>query len=38
MEKGRIYIPLDEAAAHGISEKDILERHFDDRYVSLMKS
>jgi phytoene synthase len=38
MEKGRIYIPLDEAAAHGISEKDILERHFDDRYISLMKS
>ncbi len=38
MEKGRIYIPLDEAAAHGITEKDILERHFDDRYVALMKS
>jgi squalene synthase HpnC len=38
MEKGRIYIPLDEAAAHGITEKDILERNFDERYISLMKS
>ena len=37
LEKGRIYIPLDEAAAHGLSEKDIVERRFDDRYVALMK-
>jgi squalene synthase HpnC/squalene synthase HpnD len=37
LEKGRIYIPLDIAAAHGLSEADIVERRFDDRYVSLMK-
>ena len=34
---GRIYIPLDRAAAHGLSEKDIVGRKFDARYVSLMK-
>src|SRR5450755_285610 len=38
MEKGRIYIPLDVAAAHGVTEKDILERRFDDNYIALMKS
>ena len=38
MEKGRIYIPLDEAAAHGVTEKDILERRFDEKYIALMKS
>ena len=37
LEKGRIYIPLDAAAAHGLAEADIVNRHFDDRYVSLMK-
>src|ERR1700731_2992705 len=37
LEKGRIYIPLDAAAAHGLSESDIVERRFDDRYVCLMK-
>jgi squalene synthase HpnC len=37
LEKGRIYIPLDVAASHGLTEYDILERHFDERYVSLMK-
>ena len=37
LEKGRIYIPLDVAAAHGLTESDIVERLFDDRYVSLMK-
>jgi squalene synthase HpnC len=37
LEKGRIYIPLDRAAAHGISEQDIVEKKFDQRYVSLMK-
>jgi squalene synthase HpnC len=35
--KGRIYIPLDAAAAQGLSEEDIVERRFDDRYVRLMK-
>jgi squalene synthase HpnC/squalene synthase HpnD len=37
LEKGRIYIPLDIAAAHRLSEADIVERRFDDRYVRLMK-
>jgi squalene synthase HpnC/squalene synthase HpnD len=37
LEKDRIYIPLDAAAAHGLSEADILERRFDARYIHLMK-
>jgi squalene synthase HpnC len=37
LEKGRIYIPLDAAAAQGLGESDIVERRFDDRYVRLMK-
>jgi len=37
LEKGRIYIPLDLAAAHGVSEDEIVNRQFSDRYVSLMK-
>jgi squalene synthase HpnC len=37
LEIGRIYIPLDRAAAHGVSEQDIVGRKFDARYVSLMK-
>ncbi|HLZ51898.1 MAG TPA: squalene synthase HpnC [Candidatus Acidoferrum sp.] len=37
LEKGRIYIPLDIAAAHGVSENDIVERRFGDNYVALMK-
>src|SRR5467141_4157177 len=37
LDIGRIYIPLDAAAAHGLSESDIEERRFDDRYVRLMK-
>src|SRR5437660_3038268 len=37
LEKGRIYIPLDAAAANGLSESDIVGRRFDDRYVRLMK-
>jgi len=36
IEKGR-YIPLDAAAAQGLSEEDIVERRFDERYVQLMK-
>ena len=35
---GRIYIPLDIAASHGLTESDIVERRFDDRYVNLMKA
>jgi squalene synthase HpnC/squalene synthase HpnD len=37
LEKGRIYIPLDAIAAHGLTEADITGRRFDARYVSLMK-
>ena len=37
LDIGRIYIPLDVAAVHGLSEADIVERRFDERYVSLMK-
>jgi squalene synthase HpnC len=37
LEKGRIYIPLDALAAHGLSEEDIVGRRFDGRYVSLLK-
>jgi squalene synthase HpnC len=37
LEKGRIYIPLKALAAHGLTEDDIVARHFDARYVSLMK-
>src|SRR6266567_9049546 len=37
LEIGRIYIPLDAAAAQGLSESDIVERRFDERYVRLMK-
>src|SRR5258706_11182123 len=37
LEKGRIYIPLDVAAAHGMTEAEIVECRFDDRYINLMK-
>jgi squalene synthase HpnC/squalene synthase HpnD len=37
LEKGRIYIPLDVAARHQVSEADITSRKFSDNYVSLMK-
>jgi squalene synthase HpnC/squalene synthase HpnD len=37
LEKDRIYIPLDIAAAHGVREADIVERRFDERYADLMK-
>src|SRR5215470_8835803 len=38
LEKGRIYIPLDRALALGVSETDIVERRFSDRYVALVKN
>ncbi|HXN98206.1 MAG TPA: squalene synthase HpnC [Candidatus Acidoferrales bacterium] len=38
LEKGRIYIPLDALAEHGLTEADIAARKFDARYVALMKS
>ncbi len=37
LEKGRIYIPLDALAAHGLSEAEIVSRRFDARYAALMK-
>jgi squalene synthase HpnC len=37
LEKGRIYIPLDAAASQGLTENDIVERRFDERFVRLMK-
>ena len=37
LDKGRIYIPLDAAAAQGLTENDIVERRFDERYVRLMQ-
>jgi squalene synthase HpnC len=37
LEKGRIYIPLDVARNHGLTERDIVERRFDERYVGLMR-
>lgn len=38
LEKGRIYIPLDAIAVHGLTERDIVSRRFDARYAALMKS
>ena len=37
LEKGRVYIPLDRAAAYGIGEEEIVGRKFDERYVALMQ-
>jgi squalene synthase HpnC/squalene synthase HpnD len=37
LEKGRIYIPLDAIGTHGLTEAEIVERRFDERYVALMK-
>jgi squalene synthase HpnC/squalene synthase HpnD len=37
LEKGRIYIPLDVAAQHGVSEHDIVTRRFHQGYVHLMQ-
>jgi squalene synthase HpnC len=37
LEKGRVYIPLEVAAQHDVTESDIINRQFSDRYVALMK-
>ena len=37
LEKGRIYIPLDRALAHGVSEADIVEKRYSERYAALMR-
>jgi squalene synthase HpnC len=38
LEKGRIYIPLEMARGHGVSEEDITQKRFSTRYVELMKN
>jgi squalene synthase HpnC len=38
LQKGRIYIPLEALATHGLSEEDIVSRRFDARYAALMAS
>lgn len=37
LEKGRIYIPLDLAAANRVRESDITGKKFDERFANLMK-
>lgn len=37
LEKGRIYIPLDIAVEHSVSEEGITQRKFSARYADLMK-
>ena len=37
LEKGRIYIPIQALTAHGLTEREIVERRFDERYAALMK-
>jgi squalene synthase HpnC len=38
LEKGRVYIPLEALAAHGLNAEDIVSKRFDARYADLMKS
>jgi squalene synthase HpnC len=37
LDKGRIYIPLELLARHGLADSDVLARRFDDRYAGLMR-
>ncbi len=37
LDKGRIYIPLDELERHGLTESDLFKRRFDERYGNLMR-
>ena len=37
LEKGRIYIPMDALARHGLQASDIESRVFDERYTALMR-
>ena len=37
LDKGRIYIPQVALAAHGLTERDIVARRFDERYAHMMK-
>jgi|SRR5579875_529671 len=38
LEKGRIYIPLKIAAETGVTEQEIMERQFNERFANLMKN
>jgi squalene synthase HpnC len=37
LDKDRIYIPLDALGAHGLTEAELFNRHFDERYAQLMQ-
>lgn len=37
LKKDRIYLPLDRVAACGLTEREIVEARFDERYRALMK-
>lgn len=37
-DTGRIYLPLQELRAHGVTEQQILERRSDERFVALARS
>lgn len=37
LEKGRIYIPLDEIKSFGLSEEDFLQRKVTSQYIELMR-
>jgi phytoene synthase len=36
-ESGRIYFPQDELAKHQLTDTDILEGQYDERFIELMK-
>lgn len=36
-ERGRVYFPADELAAHGLSADDILACHYDERFAAMMR-
>jgi squalene synthase HpnC len=37
LDKDRIYIPLDSLHAHGLTEADLFNKRFDERYAGLMR-
>jgi len=36
-ERGRVYFPAEELAAHGLTDADILRGEYDERFAALMK-
>src|SRR6202043_907964 len=36
LRNGRIYLPLEDMVRFGYSEKELLNRHYNDRFVRLM--